>query len=476
MPLHDACAFCLKLPVTAHRSGKITRCPLCRSTLIETGSGITHRFDESNAPARRSGRGYLWIAGGATLLLAVWLGTQLLHSSPSAKSAPTVPSVSPNTPRTVAQARSAAEAVTPTPARAATSEATMQAAPRIAFVEEKSKAPARVKDTARSTNFVSGRAKVYAVPQRPEPAPVQLTLTHWADLLPSPQAHRDMLLQVPEVRLKDIRPGLPRETLKQIVELAREIQMKNAKQPDGYVRELMEKRPDLAGLPFLLGTDCQLQQGQATKFGELTLLVREVLTSSIPSAQRSRTFRDRQSGQSSSGGSAVPSATTFWSSWSTGYMPRRGTARDLHRGDPEHVGALVQLLAPENEGFHRGLVDYLRDLKTKSATAALAREALFALDPETRLNAVHALRQRDAEDYTSLLVDGLRYPWGPVATHAAQALVQLGRTDLVPVLIDRLDAPDPCAPFETTLNEKTITAVRELVRIIIATACCATPP
>src|SRR5262249_46234810 len=146
MSPHDACAFCLKLPVAAHRSGKITRCPLCRTELIETGSGITHRLDESGAPARGSGRGYLWLAGGGALLVAVWLGAQLLQSSPNTKP-PAAPSVSPTTPATVAQARPAAETVAPSPVRASKSEATTQAAPRVALVEEKSKAPARVKDT-----------------------------------------------------------------------------------------------------------------------------------------------------------------------------------------------------------------------------------------------------------------------------------------------------------------------------------------
>src|SRR5262249_31360507 len=158
------------------------------------------------------------------------------------------------------------------------------------------------------TNYVSARAKAYAVPAPPERSPVPLNLTHWADLLPSPQEHRDMLLQVPEVRLKDIRPAASaRETLSQIVALAGEIQKKNDKQQDGYIRELIEKRPDLAGLPFLLGKDCQLPQGQATKFGELTLLVRVLLTNSIPSEQRSRALMNRQSAQSSN---FVPSAAT----------------------------------------------------------------------------------------------------------------------------------------------------------------------
>ena len=82
MSQHDTCAFCVKLPVTSHRARKIGRCPLCRSMLIETSAGTTCRFAEATGETRSRRRGYIWVMGGTGLLVAVWLGLQLLHSPP----------------------------------------------------------------------------------------------------------------------------------------------------------------------------------------------------------------------------------------------------------------------------------------------------------------------------------------------------------------------------------------------------------
>src|SRR5262249_1081018 len=61
----------------------------------------------------------------------------------------------------------------------------------------------------------------------------------------------------------------------------------------------------------------------------------------------------------------------------------------------------------------------------------------------------------------------IRYPWAPVADHAADALVALQDRDAAPMLVAQLGKPDPAAPFAKGRGA----AVRELVRINHNTNC-----
>jgi hypothetical protein len=69
------------------------------------------------------------------------------------------------------------------------------------------------------------------------------------------------------------------------------------------------------------------------------------------------------------------------------------------------------------------------------------------------------------KDYTSTLVDALRYPWPAVAKNAAAAITKLERTDLVPELVKVLDSTDPRLPTEKEEGGKKVLAVKELVKI-----------
>ena len=81
------------------------------------------------------------------------------------------------------------------------------------------------------------------------------------------------------------------------------------------------------------------------------------------------------------------------------------------------------------------------------ATEALAQRALFDLSFEIRESAVEALAERPLAHSRTVLVEGFRYPWVPVADHAAEALVALHDTDAVPALENLTREPDPTAPF-----------------------------
>jgi hypothetical protein len=112
-----------------------------------------------------------------------------------------------------------------------------------------------------------------------------------------------------------------------------------------------------------------------------------------------------------------------------------------------------------------GLVKYLAGISHAEATRALAKLAIFSTEDAVRQAAVDALKVRRERDYTDILLGGLRYPWPDVARRAADALIKLDRTDLVPQLVDLLDQPDPRAPLVREENSKRVQEVRELVRV-----------
>jgi hypothetical protein len=101
---------------------------------------------------------------------------------------------------------------------------------------------------------------------------------------------------------------------------------------------------------------------------------------------------------------------------------------------------------------------------------ALAQRALFDLSPEVREAALQALQTRNADDVRPVLLAGLRYPWAPVADHAAEALVTLGDQAAIPLLEELAKEPDPRAVIGGA-DKPTLQSVRELVRVNHLTNC-----
>ena len=58
-----------------------------------------------------------------------------------------------------------------------------------------------------------------------------------------------------------------------------------------------------------------------------------------------------------------------------------------------------------------------------------------------------------------------RYPWPAVAKRAADAMVKLERTDLIPQLLDALEAADPRLPATKEEGARKVVTVRELVKV-----------
>jgi len=139
---------------------------------------------------------------------------------------------------------------------------------------------------------------------------------------------------------------------------------------------------------------------------------------------------------------------------------RRGKRPEWLR--PEAVPAMVQILMAEDVPLRLMLVDLLDEIEGKAATVALAQRAVFDLSPDVRKAAIDALRDRSRSDARPIFVQAFRYPWFPIADHAADALIALDDREAAPLLVAQLGKPDPAAPFA---NAKGGTSIREVVRI-----------
>jgi hypothetical protein len=110
------------------------------------------------------------------------------------------------------------------------------------------------------------------------------------------------------------------------------------------------------------------------------------------------------------------------------------------------IPAIEQMLGAEEEAGRVALVRILARIGGSAASRALARRAIFDLSPAIRKEATRYLSRRPTEDYRDVLLDGLRYPWAVIASHAGEALVEVKDRKAVPALLAQLDRGDPAAP------------------------------
>lgn len=282
------------------------------------------------------------------------------------------------------------------------------------------------------THHWAGPASVM-VYEPPQPAVVQRR-TKLSD-----EDLRKQLLAVPELNLHD---GKIKDKLYTQASFTKVI--KNM--PLHTVVALVEERHDLRGLPLRKGPDCQLGKEPAEDLQTFSRKLRDALA--------------RGQGSSAFDGQAVAVREVFTTAHG-GVIVIRPHYRE--RFLERTVPTMVQMLTPESQSVRQALVDHLGGIKGAPASQALARIAIFDLSDKLRADALGHLRGRDHEEYRQVLLDGLRYPWTPVADHSAEALVVLRDEDAVPKLQELARAPDPRAPFFD--KDQGSYAVRELVRV-----------
>ncbi|MSQ94842.1 MAG: hypothetical protein EXR98_09840 [Gemmataceae bacterium] len=308
----------------------------------------------------------------------------------------------------------------------------------------------------------------YRIPIDPKAAEKDLLPTPPKNALPGGPLLLDNLAGVPEVHLHQrVTVRLPKDTEKldekQLKELAAAhdratvhtarltayINHLNKKKNDRFMELLMEHRPDLAGLPVVMGDACRLKVGERNQFKQAVELFQ--LHSQMFDMPRAN---------------VKSTSKAYWDSYDT------ARKNDLFKSmDDRFCGAAgMQMLALESVEHRLGLVERLAtnhktDDDKKAATQALTKLAVFAQDKEIRDAAIAVLQKREQPADTALLLHGLRYPWTSVAQAAAHAIIQLKCKDLIPELIKMLDEPDPRAPVIRESKGKKETVLREVVKI-----------
>jgi hypothetical protein len=281
-----------------------------------------------------------------------------------------------------------------------------------------------------------------------------LPLPHLQGPPPLPWLVKD-LTQVPEILFQKPLP-VPRRTPKKIetgtnwpsfdesdeeLDAARQqvaltlarINHVNQDSADRFLAMLVENRSDLAGLPFLKGAACRMSKEVSQEF------VREAFMDE--SYFDFTEAPQRVSPDGAQYDTLPPNATIL-----------------------ARVAAWMQT-SPEKVVKRKHIVKVLGRIQHPTATLALGKLAVFAPEKSCREEALAVLKDRPRHEYTKLLLDGLRYPWPNIANNAADAIVKLKRADLVGHLVDFLDEPDPRAPFDQNKYGRSITLIRELVRL-----------
>lgn len=254
------------------------------------------------------------------------------------------------------------------------------------------------------------------------------------------------LARVPEVAVDSPVPhsiGASQAKVR-VNQLITNIRNDNARGQDAFVLANMERRPELRGMPFVMGAACRQAPAKAVSFQSSVSAVRDGM----------EVDSSRFAARDASGDPHGP----FWQTY---------LAQTAHQGiDTEHgVAALTQILAPEPISMRKSLLERLRQSPRPEATRAIARSAIFDGDGDIRAAAVKALKDRPKAEYDDILMQGLRYPLATVAKRSAQAMLALNRTDLLPKVAAVLDEAAPGDPAVQKVEGKPAHVVHELVRI-----------
>jgi hypothetical protein len=278
----------------------------------------------------------------------------------------------------------------------------------------------------------------------------------------------DELARVPEAEFEALPEKFTNDG-KQVEAVAHQlakINHMNAKKTDAFMTALLASRDDLSGLPFAMGDSCRTSFERTKQFTQAVAVVRQALTERIMTNAQVTTNGVPSTAAVMSDGSCA----WFWQNYKR--ICEREDA-SLPRGDKatcEHVtlariAALTQIMMPESAEYRLGLVKYLTGVPHVEATKSLARMALFSTEEDIRAAAIESLKVRREQDYTDILVKGLRYPWPAVAKNAANAIARMGRSDLIPDLVAVLETDDPRLPETRTVEGKPTASVRELVKV-----------
>ena len=443
MEAESRCSFCQQLPtLSKFRRGKPARCPVCRGKLLETGD-VTYRLTDDIGPAgfRLWPMAVLLAAIGGIASLSFGFANLRQEDSSQVSCIPPQETVSSTQKKATGEAAEAAGA----PKTKA-----------VVFLPINSQAP----KPAPLNLPVPIKVWTKKSPSQPMAARVKGSLTSattavakWP--IPSLEDFPWDLAKVPEVGLdqkfaEELRAAhVSRERRRDFPRRNEKLKEADPVDAQEFLEKLRKKQPWLAELPIRQGKDCLLVAKKAKNFGIYSISIRCAMATP-----------QRQSLSSSSPTRLSLDPGVFWRTLEK--LPRSIVPdMECNWHEPEALRALGQILAVADAPFRTSLVEHLGKGKEKTSSVELARTALFDEHLEVRQAALAVLKSRPQEEFVPTLLEGLQFPWVPVAHHAAAALVELKVQKAMPALVELLDEPDPGMPVKKG-NQY---LVRELVRI-----------
>jgi hypothetical protein len=253
----------------------------------------------------------------------------------------------------------------------------------------------------------------------------------------------------------------------------------NKKETDGFVVDLINKRADLSGLPFVMDADCRMDQDRQRPFAMAGESIHQAIGEIVTLRGRAGVVTDafqrhyweldaREIGlpEPNVSGRVLPAPAWVFLHLQKLALQKRTVPESAPRPiAAAQVAALMQVLAPERAEWRVALANYLGRIPYPEATRALARLAIFSDEAEVRAAARLALQSRNGADYGDVLAYGLGYPLPEVAERASKTIALLNRGDMVPDLIGVLERPEPSAPRWNEIDGTKVLEVREVVRV-----------
>ena len=221
-----------------------------------------------------------------------------------------------------------------------------------------------------------------------------------------------------------------------VAELRRTILLQGGRQvrdgaPMEPLRDVLAKRTDLQGLPFVMGKECMSDAKETRDLKQVSFSVGRTI------GQFNGSLGSRDNAQNDAFRNlAIKEAVSYC------------MKDDADNSSAQKLKTIDQILQIDHPRLRLGMIGALRKSGTNAAVELMVNKAKFDLEPEVRIAATDALADMEPGNIRGLLLDGLKYPWHVVAEHSAEALVRLDDQEAVPQLIEMLDLPHPHLPFQ----------------------------
>jgi len=220
------------------------------------------------------------------------------------------------------------------------------------------------------------------------------------------------------------------------------------------LEEILSDRPDLKGLPLVMGDECRLSEEDAKIQSNVSKVMGRVLA-------MFDTFGNRNLGNDTSARRMTVGAAVDTCSRDSG-----------EENSSQNFVTLDQMMQIDHAPLALDVIENLREANTDTAIELLAKRAKFDLRPEIRFSATLALKEFPKEKYRNVLLEGFEYPWDVVAQHSAEALVRLDDTEAVPELVELLKEHKSLTSIEEDgkLFQKEVVAVNHLRNCLLCHA------